>query len=235
MTITTADGTSYPAHRAILSGITPFFESALSENSGFSECATKTINLTEHSPAAVKAFLQYCYTGDYEAGAGGALDFDVFQLADYVLAEDVKKWAVRSMQEKLDKVANMKGYQPVAGFLPELIRVVYENEGSVYNEEFQDIVVDGVSKGLQKQGKAFLEPLVGMMEQFGKFSTAILMKNSEEIPWDQLQQKGFKITGICDNCKKSKSNTALPNRRLTTVGSCCNSSMYINDWKISPR
>lgn len=70
----------------------------------------------------MKAFLEYCYTGGYTFSESGgdargnagkekekqkeiatpALDFEVYQLADYVLASDVKTYAANMMKERLD-------------------------------------------------------------------------------------------------------------------------------------
>jgi hypothetical protein len=56
-------GTSFHVHKVILGLRTSFFTNAT--KNGFSEAKDNVVTIREHSEHAVRAFLQYCYTGDY--------------------------------------------------------------------------------------------------------------------------------------------------------------------------
>lgn len=177
ITLTASDGTSYPAHRNVLFAATNFFESAVSETSGFAESTSKTVNLAEHPPGAVKAFLEFCYTGSYtfagsdkatEDDVTPALDFRVYQLADYVLATNVKEYAADMMTERF--------LQPPhnSGFLPGLVKAVYENTESGQHVEVREVVVGAVVSAIEAKGHAFAVPFLDVMKEHGEFSTAVL-------------------------------------------------------------
>lgn len=179
----------------MLSGTTPFFESAVSESSGFTESTTKTVTFTEHSSHAVKAFLEYCYTGKYtfEDGYKGmvtpVLDFEVYQLGDYALAEDVKSYAAKMMKWWLSDIGGSK-----ASLLPELVRVLYGAEGD--HTEMKEIVVEAVVRELGTKGVEFMAPLSDTMKDYGEFSTSILEKSLR----GGMCSAEATMTGSCRDC-----------------------------------
>lgn len=130
----------------------------------------------------MKAFLEFCYTGKYTfAGLDvtPALDFELYQLADYVLASTVKTYAAKVMNARhLNLPEN-------AGFLPGLVKAVYENTDGNQHADVREVLVDSVVRAFGIKGVGVLRPLLDIVKDYGEFSTAVLEKT---LKWEM---RGF--------------------------------------------
>lgn len=201
-------------HRAILLTTTDFFETALSPSSGFLESSTKHIVLQEHTSRAVEAFLEYCYTGQYDFKESDPpiLDYEVYRLSGYVLAPDAKAFALRMMKARLILLANRgrlvddswAAPEKEGGKLwPKIVRAVYETteEGS----EIRELVVDAVVMALGIHGIGFVgDEFAEIMKDYGEFSTAVLLKHAKST-WKGGSTRTYTTRQViasvqCGNC-----------------------------------
>lgn len=136
--------------------------------------------------------MEYCYTGKYtfdEPSATPALDFEVCQLADYLLANEAKEYATRMLGERLKELEAGGN----ATFLPGLVRAVYE---AAVDGGVKHTVVSAVVKALARNRRRFLVPLLEVMRDYGEFSTAVLEGTvNEEGVGPQVV-----VSGTCCNC-----------------------------------
>lgn len=135
-----------------------------SPRSGFAEAATKTVNFPEHTPASVKLFLQFCYTGDYKLNpasddaenqhatpAPAQLDIKVYLLADCLIADDVKSFALEKFDAKMDPGLDRALFEKLwKEDLAGIVDAVYANTAIDYSRrhEIYTVVVDAVVKGI---------------------------------------------------------------------------------------
>lgn len=187
ITLTASDGTAYSAHLAILSQYTDFFATAVSKESGFTEAKSNNIAFPEHSSAGIKGFLEFCYTGSFtcsdldeceEKMRLARLAVQVYLLADYVMADDVKKFAVKILKEN----SNMEpgGKLSAQSFrllwvveIGKIVDEVYGNTSDTQgHEEIRSVVVSAAVKGL-----GYWKMNLGMkekMKKHGDFAVEVL-------------------------------------------------------------
>lgn len=195
VSLTSSDATTFPAHLAILHGYTDFFDTALS--SKFAESSSRIVSFREHSSAAVKSFLEFCYTGEYASQA----HIDVIQFADYLLASDLRVYAINQLITKFNG-DNDEARKARKEELPELVDVVFSGGG--YGEDIKQLVINAAFKGLKEEGGDFLNPFREVMKLYGEFSAGVLMNVAMVGPWttgDAVYQVD------CHDCNKRMTDT----------------------------
>lgn len=168
------------------------------------------MELPEHGSVAVRAFLEYGYTSKYtflgdKNGNPPTLDFEVYQLADYVLAAEVKVYAAKMIRERLDRLLEMtvKEIEVNGALLPDLVRAVYSGSSADEDNETKEVVVGAVAIGVAKMGHAFMVPLLEVMKDFGEFSTAVFEKLVKKEMIQHHASASF--MGWCRHCGLHKS------------------------------
>lgn len=168
-----SDSSKFPAHLSILGLHTEWFSAALSSSSAFSESISRTVSFPEHTPAAVKSALEFCYKLDYtyteldtkhETATSLVDHFDVYLLADFLMMEKLQRHVVEILDEQLG--LREIGDQDVWEIeLPELVRRVYENTAreDKMGRIVREVVVGAVHRGLVSGMK--LDSLRGLMEE----------------------------------------------------------------------
>lgn len=174
ITLTSASGTSFLARRTILTAYTPFFDSATSAASGFSESITNTVSFPEHGDNAVKALLDFCYSREYRyistSGNDKATvedskalhDFEVYKLADYILSKDLKYFTSVRFKKHLDEASDKK--ETWEKEMPALVAAVWEHGEEAMKVMLMDAVVNGIYAG--RDWRVFNE-VGGRYREFG--------------------------------------------------------------------
>lgn len=153
---------------------------------------------------------------------------------DYIIADGVKKSAVRSLKYTLNKVPELKGHN--LNFMLGLIATFYEDDNIAGQDDLRGVIVDIVMEGIGQQGASFLDPMREVMKKYGEFSMAIVdrqIRGAREMSLEAIHQNGFILTGVCGICEKPRSHIAQPDSSFSTYYSYCNTGC-ISRWKISP-
>lgn len=165
------------------------------------------MDLPEHSSAAVKAFLESCYTGDYtcedEKGVlwkpvkRPRIDIGLYQLAQYVLAERVKYLALNKVVEHMTVSLSETDLHI---FWEEELAGIVDEVYSSGHEELCRTVMNVALNGLL-EGRAW-QTFNGVGQKHGAFAFELLGKYADEVRTTEktqvlLQPGAFPNCTIC--------------------------------------
>ncbi|KAF8251772.1 POZ domain-containing protein [Wilcoxina mikolae CBS 423.85] len=194
--------TRFHVHKVILGLRTSFFTNAT--KNGFSEALDNVVTIREHSIEAVRAFLKYCYTGDYSdsdvihgtaSGCNTALNhLHVYALADMLDVLDLKVLATKKLQTQLEME-----WSNLAEILKEAYSITNPRD-----KEIRDVLVASAMKHLDELLKK--EDFTGALNEVAEFSgtLVIAMKAAPAIqpqPAHSIQVCSNNVR--CTNCLKN--------------------------------
>ncbi|KAF8541485.1 BTB/POZ protein [Trichophaea hybrida] len=165
------DATRFHVHKVILGLRTSFFTNAT--KNGFSEAQDNIVTIREHSIEAVRAFLKYCYTGDYSdsdvihgtaTGCNTAIShLHVYALADMLDVPDLKVLATKKLQTELEKE-----WSNLADILKEAYSITNSRD-----KEIRDLLVASAVKHLDELLKK--EDFTGALNEVAEFSGTLVI------------------------------------------------------------
>lgn len=159
-----SDGTTYPAHKAIICPQSAVLANACNPNHAFKEARENVVALEQDDPATVHALLVFLYDHCYTAPADGAMLFHarMYAMAEFYQVPALKELAKRCFREEVDGEG---GWADPSFALA--VEVVFEStpEG---DRGLRDLVVEAACRhfGELKERKEFEE----VAQRIGSFS-----------------------------------------------------------------
>lgn len=218
---------AFDVHKEILAKHCVFFDNA--GNGPFKEASTGIIDLCDDDPDAMKAVLQFCYTGDYTPGTAMHAKVRTFSLQPTIIFWHLKVYALAekyNMKELKDKAllkfedAAELELKSQSAFFPAIIGYVYDSTPPK-DRGLRDLVINITKRNLNK----FLEQpeFESMMEENGDFGKdlvkAIAVEGSSSF---------IKTVYQCPHCNRVFAMSPISSRYYECPS--CNHQKKKSDW-----